>query len=137
MTDHALSRRLITYAAITGALGVLLGAIGAHGLDRMLIELGHEAEVIEDRVDQFNTGVRYQLVHAVALLSLAAMPFGTPASRRWVGRMFLLGIILFSGSLYVLVISNVTKLGMITPLGGLSWIAGWFLLLAVARPTSS
>ncbi len=137
MTDHALSRRLITYAAITGAIGVLFGAIGAHGLDRVLVELGHEAEVIEKRVEQFNTGVRYQLVHAVALLALAAMPFGTPSSRRWVGRMFLLGIILFSGSLYVLVISNVTKLGMITPLGGLSWIVGWFLLLAVARPTTS
>lgn len=137
MTDKGLSRRILTCAAIVGALGVLLGAVGAHGLDRLLVELGHEPEVIPTRIDQFNTGVRYQMIHAVALLALAAMPYGTPESRQWVSRLFLLGIVLFSGSLYALVISNVTHLGMITPLGGLSWIIGWFLLLAVARPTSS
>lgn len=128
---------MIIYAAITGSSGVLLGALGAHGLDILLAELGHDADVIPKRLSQFDTGVRYQLIHAVALLALAAMPYGTPGSRRWVSHLFLLGIFLFSGSLYVLVLSNVSQLGMITPLGGLCWIIGWLMLLTVARPSSS
>jgi uncharacterized membrane protein YgdD (TMEM256/DUF423 family) len=135
--DDPLSRRIIIYAAITGAFGVLLGALGAHGLGTLLAELGHDSDLIPKRLTQFDTGVRYHLLHSVALLALAAMPYGTPGSRRWVSRLFLLGIFLFSGSLYALVLSNVTQLGMITPLGGLCWILGWLMLLAVARPSSS
>ncbi len=125
------------YAAISGALGVLLGALGAHGLGTLLADLGQDAELIPKRLSQFDTGVRYHLIHSVALLALAAMPLGTPRSRRWVSRLFVLGIFLFSGSLYALVISNVPQLGMVTPLGGLCWIFGWLMLLAVARPALS
>jgi uncharacterized membrane protein YgdD (TMEM256/DUF423 family) len=135
--DDSLSRRIIVYASITGALGVLLGALGAHGLGTLLAELGHDADLIPKRLSQFDTGVRYHLFHSVALLALAAIPYGTPGSRRWVSRLFLLGIFLFSGSLYALVLSNVTQLGMVTPLGGLCWIFGWLMLLAVARPSSA
>jgi uncharacterized membrane protein YgdD (TMEM256/DUF423 family) len=136
MIDDPLSRRIIVYAGVSGALGVLLGALGAHGLETILIDLGH-ADILDKRLSQFDVGVRYQLIHSVALLALSAVPFGTPNSRRWVSRMFLLGIVLFSGSLYALVLSNVSQLGMVTPLGGLCWIAGWLMLLLVARRSHS
>ena len=167
MIDDSLSRRIIVYAGVTGALGVLLGAFSAHGLERVLSELVKQApietgqtapietgqndlgepgdtdqieagqtEELKERLSQFDVGVRYHLIHSVALLALSAVPFGSPNSRRWVCRLFLLGIILFSGSLYALVLSNVTQLGMVAPLGGLCWIVGWLMLLQVARPSS-
>lgn len=137
MLDDSLSRRIIVYASVLGCSGVILGALGAHGLDTFLTNQGYAAELIPKRLAQFDTGVRYQLFHAVALLALAGLPYGSPASRSWVSRMFLLGVMLFSGSLYVLVFTNNTKLGMITPLGGLCWIVGWLLLLLVAKRASS
>ena len=137
MLDDSLSRRIIVYAAVCGASGVALGAMGAHGLDTILANQGYAAELIATRVDQFNTGVRYQLVHAISLLALAGLPYGSPASRRWVSRLFVLGVLLFSGSLYALVFTNNTKFGMVTPVGGLCWIVGWLLLLLVAKRASS
>lgn len=137
MTDDSLSRRIIIYAAITGALGVTLGAIGAHGLDGILERLGHDQESILEKLDQFDLGVRYHLIHSVALLALAAIPFGSPASRRWVCRLFLLGMVLFSGGLYALVLSSVGVLGMVIPVGGLCWILAWLMLILVAIPSSS
>jgi uncharacterized membrane protein YgdD (TMEM256/DUF423 family) len=124
MLDDSLSRRMIVYAAICGATGVALGALGAHGLEDLLKSQGYEADVIPRRLQQFDTAVRYQLFHTIALLGLAGLPYGSPASRRWVCRMFVLGVVLFSGSLYALVLSNVTKLG-------------WVLLLLVAKRASS
>ena len=137
MTDHALSRRILVYAAISGALGVLLGAVGAHGLDAYLESRGASPEHIAKRLDQFDVGVRYHLIHSLALLALAAIPLGSPQARRWVSRLFLLGLFLFSGSLYLLVFSDVSQLGMITPFGGLSWIGGWLMLLLVAKPATT
>ena len=71
-------QRLILGAAVFGTLGVLLGAFGAHGLDGILEGRGYDAELIAKRLAQFDTGVRYQLIHAVALLALASL---TPATR--------------------------------------------------------
>ncbi len=151
MIDDSLSRRIIVYAGVSGALGVLLGAFSAHGLEDVLnnfvytdlIEVvdadpgeAGQTDLIDRRLSQFDVGVRYHLIHSVALLALSAVPFGSPTSRRWVSRLFLLGIFLFSGSLYALVLSNVTQLGMVTPLGGICWIVGWLTLLQVARPSS-
>ena len=132
MTDQVVSRRILIYAAICGALGVLLGALGAHGLDAILESRGASPELIAKRLDQFDVAVRYHLVHSLALLALAAMPLGPPRRRRLISHLFLLGLILFSGSLYALVFSDVSKFGMITPLGGLVWIAAW-LSLATLR----
>lgn len=120
------SARWFAAGAITAGLGVVLGAFGAHGL---------KARVGPDLLGVFETGVRYHLVHALALLAVAW------ASERWAGPWvslagwtFLLGILIFSGSLYLLAITGARWLGAITPLGGLSFILGWVALaLAVFR----
>lgn len=136
MIDDSLSRRIIVYAALSGALGVALGAFSAHGLDRFLELRGHDAELIAKRLDQFDVAVRYHLIHSVALLALASLPFGSPAVREWVCRLFLFGLLLFSGSLYALVLTDTPMLGAITPIGGLCWIFAWLVLLLAARRSS-
>jgi uncharacterized membrane protein YgdD (TMEM256/DUF423 family) len=70
-------------------------------------------------------------------LALASVPFGSTSSRRWVARLFVIGLFLFSGSLYALVLSNTPILGAITPIGGLCWIVAWLMLVLVARRWSS
>ncbi len=137
--DNELSRRIVVTAALCGAAGVLIGAFGAHGLDGFLESRGHSAELIRERLDVFDVGVRYHLVHAVALLALAGIPIGSVAGRKWVARLMLLGLLLFSGSLYLLVITDTPVLGAITPLGGLCWVFAWLLLsvLAVRRVPSA
>ena len=128
-----LQRQIVLAAAIAGCTGVLIGAFGAHGLDSALESLGYDQEWIEKRVDQFEVGVRYHLVHAVALLGLAPIvPLG-PLIARWSARLMIAGLILFSGSLYLLVLTNTPVLGAITPLGGLAWIIGWAILAAMIR----
>ena len=126
-------RALIVLAAITGALAVSIGAFGAHGLDGYLEGRGLDAELIAGRLAQFDTGARYHLVHAVALLALIPLvrTGGKPvAVAAW---LFAAGTVFFSGSLYVLVLTNTPWLGAITPIGGVLWIAAW-LLLAFAKP---
>src|SRR5262245_25252776 len=108
-------------AGVTGAFGVLLGAFGAHGLKGMVTD-PHLLEVWE-------TAARYHLFHAGALGLVAVHP-RRPAVA---GVAFLLGILLFSGSLYTLSLTGARWLGAITPLGGLSFIVGW-LSLAAANP---
>ncbi|QDV86317.1 DUF423 domain-containing protein [Planctomycetes bacterium TBK1r] len=126
-------RFLLVAAAIAGATGVSLGAFAAHGLEGLLQSQGLEPELIAKRVGQFETGSRYHLVHAVALLALAAC--GTNASSLIVksGYLFVAGIVLFSGSLYLLVLTETPWMGAITPLGGVAWIVAW-ILLAFATP---
>lgn len=111
-------------AGVAGALGVALGAFGAHGLEGR-IDDPHLLEVWE-------TAARYHLVHALALAAVAAHP-RAPARAGWA---FVLGIVLFSGSLYLMTLTGARWLGAITPLGGLSFIAGW-LLLASSAPEPS
>ena len=110
------------FAAFAGALGVVLGAFGAHALRGSI-----EPRLIET----FQTAVQYQLIHALALL-LVSLTMG------WLGQSllfeisvyaFMAGIILFSGSLYGLVLTEMKWLGPVTPLGGLSLIVGWLALL--------
>lgn len=110
-----------------GILSVALGAFGAHSLKRI---------VSPESVAGFETGVRYQFYHTLALLAVALIY--ERFSNKWVvwsGYSFLIGIVLFSGSLYLLTALNATntvglrKAGIITPFGGLFFIAGWVLLL--------
>ncbi|MCB9672491.1 MAG: DUF423 domain-containing protein [Alphaproteobacteria bacterium] len=108
-------------AGVIGALGVALGAFGAHGLKNVVDDPDTIARWWE-------VGARYHLIHSAALLGVAAHP-ARPAAAGWA---FVVGIALFSGSLYVMTLTGITKLGMITPLGGLAFIAGW-CLLAFAR----
>lgn len=103
-------------AALFGFLAVALGAFGAHGLKPTLEAHGTLAN--------WNTGATYHLVHAVVLLALALRaPF-----RRVAFTLFCAGIVIFSGSLYVLAITNVKALGAITPIGGVCLLAGWVAL---------
>lgn len=99
-------------AAVTGALAVALGAFGAHGLKQGVTD-AHLLEV-------WDTGARYHLVHAVVLLVLASR--GGPV---WAERLLLAGIVLFSGSLYLMTLTGARWLGAITPLGGVCFILGW------------
>lgn len=118
-------------AGILGAIGIICGSMGAHGLDAILAKLQYSPELIEKRLQQFDTGVRYHMYHTVALVALATIPFGSPRIRCWVGRFMVAGIVLFSGSLYALTLTNETKFGMITPIGGLCWIIAWIGLIAM------
>lgn len=126
------SRRLTVVAAVAGFLGVAIGAFGSHGLDGWLESRGLDAELIEKRVGQFEIGVRYHLVHAVALLAVATLPTVSAAGRRLVATWFVAGLVLFSGSLYLLAATNTPWLGAVTPFGGLAWLAGWVTLAVVA-----
>lgn len=108
-------------AGVTGALGVALGAFGAHGLKDVVADPEHIAR-------WWDVGARYHLIHAAALVGVAAHP-GRPTVAGW---SFVVGILLFSGSLYAMTLTGITKLGMITPLGGLAFIVGW-LALALTR----
>ena len=109
--------KAIQLAAAVMILGVGLGAFGAHGFEEILEK--------NDRVDIWNTAVKYHLIHGVALFALALSP-------RWKGAVLWMwtgGILLFSGSLYALALSNIGKLGAITPLGGVLFLTGWGWIL--------
>lgn len=113
-------RVFLMLAAFFGFTGVALGAFAAHGLKDRLSE---------QYLAIFHTGVTYQLVHALALIGVALL--ATQLQSRlvtWAGICFALGIVLFSGSLYVLTMTGISKLGMITPIGGLGFLAGWLCL---------
>ena len=114
-------------AALCG-LGVVFGAFGAHALRERLAA---------DMLAVFETGVRYHFIHALGLFAVAW------AAVRWpgplvgaAGWLFVAGILIFSGSLYVLAISGIRWLGAITPIGGLCMIAGWALLAVAALRAS-
>jgi uncharacterized membrane protein YgdD (TMEM256/DUF423 family) len=113
-------RILFFCGALFGAAGVAAGAFGAHAL---------KGRLSPEMLAVFETGVRYQLVHALALLATAwaADRWASPAIRA-AGWLFATGIVIFSGSLYVLCLSGVRALGAVTPLGGIALIAGWLLL---------
>jgi len=120
-------------AAISGGLAVALGAFGAHALESMATD--------EKILHGFQTGVQYQMYHALALLAIAIIYEKSQDKWiKWAGNCFIAGIILFSGSLYLLTYlkiqeSNAIKfVGPVTPLGGVLLIAGWlFLLVAVMK----
>ena len=106
--------------ALAAGAGVALGAFGAHGL---------KSRVTPDLLVVFETGVRYQMYHALALLAVgwAATRWPTPWTTAS-GWLFVAGIVIFSGSLYVMTLTGLRWLGAITPIGGLAFIAGWLTL---------
>lgn len=118
--------RLGLVAAVSGLLAVVAGAFGSHAL--------------RDRLDAgmlavFETGVRYHLVHALAILAAAwALDRTGRGLAGTAGWLFVAGTVLFSGSLYALALTGIRLFGLVTPLGGLAFIAGWLVLgLALAR----
>ena len=119
-----MERLWLGFGALFALTGVAAGAFGAHGLKSILDE---------SALATFETGVRYQMYHAFGLLmvSLLAARFG-PGLMSVIGWLFVAGILLFSGSLYLLALTDLRFFGAITPLGGLCFLAGWALLLVIA-----
>lgn len=121
-----MERRFGTLGAALGAVAVAAGAFGAHAL---------RARLAPDMLAVFETGARYQMYHALALLAVALL-IGRQAPAhplaRAAGWLFTAGIVLFSGSLYALALTGVRTLGAITPVGGLAFIAGWVCLAGAA-----
>jgi len=117
MTPSVTAKKLINAAAVLGFLGILFGAFGAHGL---------KSRITSEMLTVFETGSRYHLAHALALLALGGwIPFLREQTIRWVLRLWVLGTVIFSGSLYILAITSVRQWGMVTPIGGLLLMAGW------------
>ncbi|MGB7343609.1 MAG: DUF423 domain-containing protein [Pirellulaceae bacterium] len=133
MIDKELSHRLLILAGILGAAGVGVGAFGAHGLESVLEGKELADGLVTQRLAQFDVGVRYHMYHALAVFALASLPFGTARARYVIAGLFALGILLFSGSLYALVLTETLWLGAITPIGGLIWIFAWLSLPFLAR----
>jgi uncharacterized membrane protein YgdD (TMEM256/DUF423 family) len=121
-------RLLLALAAANGFLAVLLGAFGAHALRGRLSGLADGAR----RLEWWQTATTYHLAHALALglAALVVQKAGTPATAA--GWSFFAGMVLFSGSLYVMTLTGVRALGAVTPLGGLAFLAGWALMLVAA-----
>lgn len=121
---------ILISGSILGALSVMIGAFGAHALKQLLETSG--------RLETFETAVKYQIYHALALLLLGVLMFHWKhAYLNYAGYSFLIGVVIFSGSLYALCLSGITKFGMITPIGGLFLIAGWvFLLMGILKSSN-
>ena len=117
------AKQILQLAGISGAIAVGLGAFGAHSLEALLVQNG--------RLDTFQTAVNYHFYHTLALFGIGILATIKPD---WKGISFaswsmVLGILIFSGSLYVLSLTGITWLGAITPLGGLAFILGWSSLV--------
>jgi uncharacterized membrane protein YgdD (TMEM256/DUF423 family) len=116
-----LARRCVFWGALFGLSGVMIGAFGAHGLKALLTT---------DQLAIYHTGVDYQFVHALALLLLGTLAHHqSPKAWQVAAILFIAGVFIFSGSLYLLVLTDIAWLGAITPIGGVSFIAGWAALL--------
>jgi uncharacterized membrane protein YgdD (TMEM256/DUF423 family) len=120
-----MDRLFFVLGSISGGLAVALGAFGAHGL---------RGRLSADLLSTFETGVRYHIYHALALIAVAYAitrwtSTGLPVVAGW---LFLIGTVLFSGSLYLLAFTGQRWLGAVTPLGGVAFIAGWVCLVLAA-----
>ena len=116
-----MSKTILMTAALLMALAVAIGSFGAHGL---------KTHLTDEMMQIYKTGVEYHFYHALGLLMVGVLSLNMPSGwLNWSAILLTVGIILFSGSLYVLSVTGIKWLGAITPLGGLSFIAGWVLLL--------
>lgn len=114
-------KTFIAIAALSGALAVAIGAFGAHALAPKLEAAG--------RMDTYETAVKYQFYHTLALLFIGIIATKAPSSTLlWSGYLMIAGMIIFSGSLYILCLTGQRWLGAITPIGGTAFIAAWVLL---------
>lgn len=115
-----MQRVFTAWGALLAMLSVAIGAFGAHIL---------KSTLSESSMAVYETGVQYHMMHALGILivGLAAGHWGESRRLRWTGGLLIAGIVLFSGSLYVLSISGIKVLGAITPIGGVCFIVGWLL----------
>jgi len=114
-------RLFLAAAAISGALAVLIGAFGAHLLKPL---------ISPEMLEVYKTGVQYHFYHTLALLAVGILYLQQPSKTlKWSGYLFMAGIVIFSGFLYLLAITGTKSLGMIVPVGGVTLVAGWICLL--------
>ena len=120
-----MERLFFALASLFGGLAVALGAFGAHAM---------RGRVAENLLANFETGVRYHFYHALALVAVVVAIQRWPSSSLPIiaGWLFVIGILIFSGSLYIMAFTGLRWLGAITPIGGVTLIAGWICLLLVA-----
>ncbi len=113
--------QFIIIGAFSAAVAVALGAFGAHRL---------QSKVTKERMETYQTGVQYHMYHSLGLILLGILNNALTSNNYilWSGWLMIMGIILFSGSLYLLVISDKKWFGLITPFGGLAFIASWVML---------
>ena len=117
---NAIARLFLSIGSISGALVVMLGAFGAHGL---------KDKLSEKMLANYMTGVEYHFYHTFAILAVGLLAMHFQSRLLFAcGWSFAIGIVIFSGSLYVMALTGITKLGAITPIGGLMFIIGWILL---------
>lgn len=119
-----MGRKIIFLAGILGALGVVLGALGAHAL---------KAVLTDNQLTTFEVGVRYQIYHAIFLLFVGSTSYLTDKTKKTVAFLIAIGVLFFSGSIYLLSTNDLNSvdfkfLGPITPIGGLFLISGWLLV---------
>lgn len=116
-----MAKLLLLLASFSGFTGVALGAFAAHGL---------RSRLPENLLGAFQTGVQYQLWHTAALMGVALLLLRWPEATLFksAGALLVLGMLLFSCSLYVMALTGVTKLGIITPFGGVAFLLGWLCL---------
>jgi uncharacterized membrane protein YgdD (TMEM256/DUF423 family) len=119
-----MNRKIILAATILGGLAIVLGAFGAHALKKVLVA---------EQLVTFETGVRYQMYHALFLLLVSVLPTVTKKVKKTILALVISGIILFSGSIYLLATNDITPvnfkvIGFLTPVGGLLLIAAWAVL---------
>lgn len=119
--------KYVKIGALAAMLAVAIGAFGAHAL---------EDKLSADSMDVYHTGVQYHMFHAVGILIAALLIERLPRQNLviWAARLLTAGIVIFSGSLYALALSDVKILGAITPIGGVAFIAGWICLALASRP---
>lgn len=120
-----MQRKLLILGSILGVLAVILGAFGAHGLKGLLSA---------EQIDTYETGVRYQFYHAFLAIVVGIAPIFTEKTKRIVFYMLLIGVILFSGSIYLLATPQLTGVnfkdfGFLTPIGGVFLIVSWLILV--------
>lgn len=121
--------KFFVIGAVNAALAIALGAFGAHGLENLVSD--HYLEV-------FETGVRYHMYSALGLMLIALLGKAAGGSPKVLigGRLIIAGTVLFSGSLYIIALTSISKLGMITPVGGVAMLVGWgFVIAGAAQKT--
>ncbi|WP_298548590.1 DUF423 domain-containing protein [uncultured Aquimarina sp.] len=125
-----MNKTILITGAVAALLAVLLGAFGAHGLEKL---------VDQESINSFQTGVRYQMYHAIVCLILGNMVVLEDVAKKRIFYFFLTGMILFSGSIYLLVVDEIlgislSSIGFVTPLGGFMLILGWiFFVISLVK----
>ena len=120
-----MNKTILVTGLLFGILAIILGAFGAHGLKKVLSP---------EEINTFETGVKYQIYHALFLILLSTLTVASQGTKRVVFYLIVMGVVLFSFSIYLLATNNLTtfdfrKIGIVTPIGGTLLIAGWGYLL--------